>query len=67
MMDFHTEYLQAKETLAVTSRSFGAGAGIYTTPVVDEDTILQHSHVQLLPDGCVLEDGSMTAEQVCFT
>ena len=66
MMDFRTEYTQPKETIPISSRSFGAGSGIYTTPIGDEEALLQHSHVQILPDGCVLEDGSMTAEQVCF-
>ena len=64
MMDFRNEYMQPKETMPISSRSFGAGAGMYTTPVGDDDTLMQHSHVPILPEGCVLEDGSMTSEQV---
>ena len=55
IMDFNTDYQQPPKETAMPNRNF---------VLMGEDNLLQHTHIQVLPDGSVIEDGSLTAEKV---
>ena len=56
LMDFNTDYLQPSKDTTVPNRNFML--------MGEEENLLQHTHVQVLPDGSVIEDGSLSAEKV---
>ena len=56
LMDFNTEYLQPSKEPTMPNRNFML--------MGEEENLLQHSHVQVLPDGSVIEDGSLNADKV---
>ncbi|KAI6650450.1 SWI/SNF complex subunit SMARCC2-like [Oopsacas minuta] len=61
IMEFNnTEYILSKESL--TNQSSRSYISATSMPIVNEDSMLQH--VQVLPEGSVIEDGSLTAERV---
>eukprot|EP00800_Vazella_pourtalesii_P022993 TRINITY_DN9150_c0_g2_i3.p1 TRINITY_DN9150_c0_g2~~TRINITY_DN9150_c0_g2_i3.p1 ORF type:complete len:765 (-),score=230.10 TRINITY_DN9150_c0_g2_i3:101-2395(-) len=56
LMDFNTDYLQPSKDTTAPNRNFML--------MGEEENLLQHTHVQVLPDGSVIEDGSLSAEKV---